>query len=184
MRTQRQQDVYYGNARLVAQDINESASYVIRLNAYFPVLEDDTGDDLDYDEDEGVIFKATNSPSTYCKLKDWNSYEVGSSDPFVIIDDTNQLKQMVEILIGQAPIYYESFEVDIGRIDASYEVGDRIVQIVNSELESGYGGYYGLNALVEKIDIESLGDNDAYTMKLSIKNNIPPTQHQLEERRQ
>lgn len=184
MRTQRQQNAYYGNARLVAQDINESASYVIRLNAYFPVLEDDAGDDLDYDEDEGVIFKATNSPSTYCKLKDWNSYEVGSPDPFVIIDDTNQLKQMVEILIGQAPVYYESFEVDIGRIDASYEVGDRIVQIVNSELENGNGGYYGLNALIEKIDIESSGDNDAYTMKLSIRNNIPPTQHQLEERRQ
>jgi hypothetical protein len=87
-------------------------------------------------------------------------------------------------LIGQAPVYYESFEVDVGRIDASYEVGDRVVQIVNSELDNGQGGYYGLNALIEKIDIESVGENDAYTMKLSIRNNIPPTQHQLEERRQ
>jgi len=184
MRTQQQQNTYYGNARLVTQDINETASYVIRLNAYFPVLEGEPGDSIEYDDETESIYKVTDVQTVTSKLVDWNKYEIGNSDPFVIIDDINQLKQMVEMLLGQAPIYYESFEVDVGRIDASYEVGDRVVQIVNSELDSGSGGYYGLNALIEKIDIEALGENDAYTMKLSIRNNIPPTQHQMEERRQ
>jgi hypothetical protein len=186
-RSKYQQDTYYGNARLVTQDINETASYVIRYNAYFPVLEGENGNNIIFEPDDlgsGKIVKVTENLASDSKLVDWNKRDFESSEPFVVIDDINQLKQMVEILIGQAPIYYESFEVDVGRIDASYEVGDRVVKIVNSELANGSGGYYGLNALIEKIEIESLGDNDAYTMKLSIRNNIPPTQHQLEERRQ
>ena len=185
-RTQQQQDAYYGNARLVTQDFNENALFVIRYNAFFPILEGESGEDLEYEPGDGTgtIYRWSTDMIETSKLMDWNKRELSTTDPFVIVDDSDQLKQLTEILIGQAPIYYESFEVDVGRIDASLEIGDRIVQIVNSELDGGDGGYYGLNALLEKIDIEPIGESEAYTMKLSIRNNIPPTQHQLEERRQ
>jgi hypothetical protein len=187
---------FYGNARMVSQDIVEKAKAVIRVNAYYPTPDGYQGDSLNYSDDNGEgncgsITRSSGSQLSYgSKLVDWNRIEQngptasnGLIDAVLVVDNTNLLEQTILIMIGSVPLYTEEFSVDLGRVDASYKVGDRIDRIYGSEDDNGGGGYFNLKAFIERIEIVAQNDTDAYTTQMTILNNIPPTFPKMMERR-
>lgn len=187
-----------GGLRLLAQDSNEKHYSCIRLNAIYPVPSPKQsgtatvnyeGNVLEYDDSTEISdlvgkinVELTTSP--YSFLCDWNKVVTKLNDDAVLVfDSTDQLKQVLEMLLGQSPIYVENFDVDLGRVDTSYEIGDRISRIVNSETSDGAGGYFNMKAIITQISLESVGDSDAFTMKMQIQNNIPPNPILLQEKK-
>jgi hypothetical protein len=179
---------FYGNARLVTQDINENAIAVIRTRAYYPVPKNRIGDSVSFVPSSNsqvgeLVNDGSSSSIVGAKIIDWNKVDGFDEDAVLIVDDTEQLKQMVQIMLNDSPLYYETIEVNLGRADLSYYIGDRISRIIGSELEDGSGGYYNMKALIESLDFVAEGETDAFTVNMSLINNIPPTQRFIEERR-
>jgi hypothetical protein len=178
---------FYGNARLVSQDVYEDALAVVRINAFFPTPEGVQGDDLSYTANDtlkiGRLTATETSNPRGSRLVDWNRYKYDTTPAVLAFDDYEQLKQLIQLMLDDTPLYEESAEANLGRVDASYIVGDKIVRIVNSELDDGSGGYFGMRLLIERVEFSKVGDTDAFETRLSMKNYLTPTQRRLEDRR-
>lgn len=182
----------YANARFVSQDIVDRAKFVIRTNAFYPRPTGYNGQELSYEDNDGIVppeglvggIRTTGNVGDY-PLVDWNTIDGNGEGAIKIIDDTYLLKQVIEIMLGSVPLYTEEFDVDLGRIDTSYKVGDRIDKIVNSEDADGTpgSGYFNLNAYIDHIEIMPIDEGDAYTTRMHIVNNIPPNLPHIAERR-
>lgn len=178
---------YYSNARLVSQDIHTEANVTIRINAFYPNPQFYAGTDLNVSAgsdsdivstlDDGGI---TTPPIIGNKLVNWNNVVLGNNAPtaMVVQDDSFFLDQVLQFLLYDRPIYEIDSSFDLGRIDASYVVGDLIDGIKGSELSDGTGGYYGMNCVIDKFEYTAVGEkNDTYTTKGSMRNILPIVDH-------
>jgi len=153
--------------KLVNSERKDNLTIVLRVGAYYPVKDALTqmGRMLTYasmqsdtDRLTGYISKGDFNDH-YSKLADYNDYidQSGKTTGFdgdseIIITDESQLKQLLQILLNDSPYYEEEYGVELAKLDISFQVGDRITDIINSELDDGTGGYFAMNAIVEGIE--------------------------------
>lgn len=175
---------FYSGAKLVGQDIvnkdeKMDATVVFRVNAIFPNPEFNIGDEIAYETGEteedlngSLSVSATSSNFLGSKLIDANSLST-RKDVNVVVNDSRTLDQTLSRIIDKRPIYEQNLEADLGKLDLSLWVGDRIDRIVRSELADGTGGFYNMDLVIEKFSLEALGDTDKFTCKLSATNCLP-----------
>lgn len=170
---------YYAGARLVHQEFNPEVSSVVRLNAYFPTPPGSLGSNLSFDEENRFIGTVTNEETVIetgpgIRVVDWNQIEYGSSAPQMVIDEIRFLDNIIAAAIEQRPVYEIEGDFDLGRLDASFHIGDVIDRIVNSELADGSGGYYNIPSVLDKLDYTAVNETiDSFTTRGTFKNNLP-----------
>lgn len=173
---------FYSNARLVSQVINPNLNAVIRVNALFPNPYNFIGNqftptqDSDDDLNSTITNDGAETSDVGSKLVDWNKVDFDDNTPDgnLIVDDSSLLDQLISFLIDKGPVYEIEGDAELGRIDTSYQVGDKIDNIVGSELADGTGGYYSLDAVLEKLEYSAVNDRaDSFNTKMSFKNSLP-----------
>jgi hypothetical protein len=179
---------FYSNARLVAQEIvdkNEKidATAVFRINSIMPNPDFVIRVGLEHAQGEegelnGTIIRtgALNGleATLGSKLVDANVL-AGSSrtDANIIIDDSSTLDQVLSRMLDHRPIYEQNLDANLGKLDTSFRVGDRIDRVVRSELEDGTGGFYNMDLVIDKYTIEASGQSDSFETKITALNTLP-----------
>lgn len=173
----------YGEGRFVSYKFDRKAELTIRASAIFPHTLIEGVPEISYTEPENdnltgklTIPTTTANKNNKFKLLDFNMLDgegnLVDSVPTqkIMKNDFGVLTQSVEDILNSNPEIEENFNVNHGRVDLSYDIGDVIDRVIGSELANGSEGYYGLNALVVGQTISARGGTDAWRTTSTLRN--------------
>lgn len=173
---------FYGNMQLVNQEMKENLTTVFRINAIYPLVDTDVGggNTITYEQISNVDrLVVSTEKSEYSKLVDYGPVGGGVD---VTVSDMAQINQIVQMLLNETPILIEEYDIELGKLDTSFVVGERISKIQNSTVANDpFSGYYNMNAFITKIEHTVSGKGDVFNTKLTLRNSIN-VQKQIDER--
>jgi len=165
----------------VSQELHPEVQAVIRINAFYPNPKFFAGSSLGFTKgsDADMVGSINDGGQTSVginKLVNLNNVVLGSNAPdaMLIQDDSTYLNQVLQFLLFDKPSYEIDADFDLGRIDTSYIIGDRIDGIKGSQLIDGSGGYFGMNCVIDKFEYTATGEKvDTFTTKGTMRNTLP-----------